>query len=396
MISKRGKNMPPSPIRKLAPLAEDARKRGIHVYHLNIGQPDIPTPKEFFDALKNFKEPVLSYGPSGGIVELRLAVVDYLATYGIEIELDDVWITTGGSEALLFSFLALTDPGDEILVFEPFYTNYNGFANAASVKLVPIKLDVEKGFRIPPEEIIESYITSKTKGIIICNPNNPTGTVMTEEEMYVIKRIVERHKLFLISDEVYREFVYDGKHHISALTLPGIEDRVVITDSISKRFSACGARIGFVISRNRKIMQTILKFAQARLCPPTLDQIGAVSLFKAMPKFIKSIINEFERRRNILYEELKKIPGITVHKPEGAFYTVVKLPVDDSEKFAKWLLQEFSKDKKTVMIAPASGFYATPNAGKNEVRIAYVLKDELLKDALKILAEAIHYYSKNI
>ena len=384
--------MPPSPIRKLAPLADEAKKRGIHIYHLNIGQPDIPTPKEFFDAIKRFKEPVLSYGPSGGIVELRLAIVDYFAFYGIEIDLDNVWITTGGSEALLFTFLAVADPGDEILVFEPFYTNYNGFAGMTSVKLVPIKLDVEKGFRIPSQKTIESYITSKTKAILLCNPNNPTGTTMTEEEMYLIKKVVKKHDLFLIADEVYREFIYDGKQHISALSIPEIEERVIVTDSISKRFSACGARIGFLVSRNREIMRTVLKFAQARLCPPTMDQIGAVALFKNMTKYLKSIIREFETRRNILYEELKKMRGVTVHKPEGAFYTVIKLPVKDTDRFAEWLLSEFSMENKTVMVAPASGFYATKNAGKNEIRIAYVLKKNDLIDALKILSHALEAY----
>jgi len=391
-ISERGKRMPPSPIRKLAPLADEAKKRGIHIYHLNIGQPDIPTPKEFFDAIKRFKEPVLSYGPSGGIVELRLAIVDYFAFYGIEIDLDNVWITTGGSEALLFTFLAVADPGDEILVFEPFYTNYNGFAGMTSVKLVPIKLDVEKGFRIPPQKTIESYITSKTKAILLCNPNNPTGTTMSEEEMYLIKKVVKKHDLFLIADEVYREFIYDGKQHISALSIPEIEERVIVTDSISKRFSACGARIGFLVSRNREIMRTVLKFAQARLCPPTMDQIGAVALFKNMTKYLKSIIREFETRRNILYEELKKMRGVTVHKPEGAFYTVIKLPVKDTDRFAEWLLSEFSMENKTVMVAPASGFYATKNAGKNEIRIAYVLKKNDLIDALKILSHALEAY----
>ncbi len=391
-ISERGKRMPPSPIRKLAPLADEAKKRGIHIYHLNIGQPDIPTPKEFFDAIKRFKEPVLSYGPSGGIVELRLAIVDYFAFYGIEIDLDNVWITTGGSEALLFTFLAVADPGDEILVFEPFYTNYNGFAGMTSVKLVPIKLDVEKGFRIPSQKTIESYITSKTKAILLCNPNNPTGTTMTEEEMYLIKKVVKKHDLFLIADEVYREFIYDGKQHISALSIPEIEERVIVTDSISKRFSACGARIGFLVSRNREIMRTVLKFAQARLCPPTMDQIGAVALFKNMTKYLKSIIREFETRRDILYEELKKMRGVTVHKPEGAFYTVIKLPVKDTDRFAEWLLSEFSMENKTVMVAPASGFYATKNAGKNEIRIAYVLKKNDLIDALKILSHALEAY----
>lgn len=391
-VSQRGKMMPASPIRKLAPLADEAKNKGIHVYHLNIGQPDIPTPEEFYEAIKKFNEPVLSYGPTGGIVELRLAVVDYLKQYGISIELDEVWITIGGSEAILLSFLATADPDDEFIIFEPFYTNYNGLAIASSVKLVPIRLSVEEGFRLPPQKKIESYITNRTRGIIICTPNNPTGTVFTKEEMFILERIVKKYNIILISDEVYREFVYDGKEHISALTLPNIQDKVIVVDSISKRFSACGARIGFIISRNKEIMRTILKFTQARLCPPTIEQVGAVALFKNMYKFIKPMIAEYDKRRNVLYERLKKIEGVTTYKPEGAFYTIAKLPIDDSDRFSAWLLSEFSEEGKTVMLAPASGFYGSPGAGVDEVRLAYILNENDIKDALDKLAIALKRY----
>jgi len=391
-ISRRGVMMPASPIRKLAPLADEAKKAGIKVYHLNIGQPDIPTPTEFFEAVHRFTEPVLAYGPSGGIVQLRLAIVDYLASCGIDIDLDEVWITTGGSEAVLFAFWATTDPGDEVIVFEPFYTNYNGFAAAAGVKLVPIKLSVEQGFRLPARKEIERHISKKTRAIIICTPNNPTGTVLTKEEMFVLGKIVRKHNLYLISDEVYREFIYDDREHTSALTLPDIEDRVIVTDSASKRFSACGARIGFVVSRNRELMGAMLKFAQARLCPPTVEQYGAVACFRNMHRFMKPMIAEYDRRRKALIEELSAIPGVVAPTPEGAFYTVVRLPVDDTERFAAWLLTDFSKDKKTVMVAPAAGFYASPDAGRNEIRIAYVLKEAALRDAIGLLAQALKDY----
>jgi len=392
-ISRRGVNMPASPIRKLAPLADAAKKRGIKVYHLNIGQPDIPTPTEFFEAVHKFTEPVLAYGPSGGIVELRLAIVDYLASYGISVDLDEVWITTGGSEAILFALWSTTDPGDEVIVFEPFYTNYNGFAAAAGAKLVPIRLSVDQGFRLPPRKEIERHITKKTRAILICTPNNPTGTVLTKEEMFVLGQVARKNNLYLISDEVYREFVYDDREHTSALTLPDIEDRVIVTDSISKRFSACGARIGFVISRNRELMRTMLKFAQARLCPPTAEQYGAVACFRNMHRFMKPMISEYNRRRKALVEELAKIKGVLTATPEGAFYTIARLPIDDSEHFAAWLLEDFSKDGKTVMVAPAAGFYASADAGKNEVRIAYVLEEDSLRDAIGLLGQALKVYN---
>ncbi len=392
-LSGRSVVMPASPIRKLAPLADAAKKHGIHVYHLNIGQPDIETPREFFDALSKFDSKVLAYGPSGGIVQLRLAIVDYLAGYGIDVDLDEVWVTTGGSEAIQFAFWATTDPGDEVIVFEPFYTNYNGYAAATGVKLVPVHLSIDNDFRLPPREEIEKLITPKTKAILICTPNNPTGTILSKEEMFVLGQIVRDNDLYLISDEVYREFVYDSKEHSSALTLPDIDDRVIVTDSISKRFSACGARVGFVVSRNKELMSAMLKFAQARLCPPTLEQYGALACFRNMHRFMKPMISEYDRRRKVLTEELSKIPGVTVPTPEGAFYTVVKLPVEDAEHFAAWLLTDFSRERKTVMVAPAAGFYATKGAGKDEVRIAYVLEEKALRDAIKLLGEALKAYA---
>ncbi len=393
-ISERGKRMPPSPIRKLAPLADAAKAKKIKVYHLNIGQPDIETPPEVFDAIKNFKEKVLSYGPSGGLAQLRLAIRDYFEPYGIDLDIDDIWITTGGSEAILFSFLSICDPGDEIICFEPFYTNYNGFAVAASVKLVPILTKVENGYRLPPREEIIKRIKKRTKAIIITNPNNPTGTVYTQEELYILSKICEKYGLYLISDEVYREFVYDGKVHTSALSLPKIQDRVIVVDSVSKRFSMCGARVGYLISRNRRVMKTVLKFAQARLCPPTIEQIGAIAAFKYMHRYIDSMIKEYENRRNTLYSLMTEIPGVIVKKPEGAFYMMPRLPVKNTERFTSWLLTDFSSSKETVMLAPASGFYATRNRGRREVRIAYILKEEDLKRAAYLLKKAIKVYKE--
>ena len=353
-ISERGRRIPPSPIRKLAPLADEAKRRGVKIYHLNIGQPDIETPPEVFQAIKDYKEKVLSYGPSGGLASLRLAIREYFEAYGITLDIDDIWITTGGSEAILFSFLFTCDPGDEIITFEPFYPNYNGFAHMASVRLVPILTEPEKGFRLPPKKEIERSITPKTRAIIITNPNNPTGVVYTQEELFILSKICERNNLFLISDEVYREFVYDKGVHISALSLPGMEKRVIVVDSISKRFSMCGARVGYFISRNRKVMQTVLKFAQARLCPPTLEQIGAISAFKYMHRYMKSMIREYEERRDILYSEITKIPGIMVRKPQGAFYMMPKLPVKNTERFACLLYTSPSPRDRTRSRMPSS------------------------------------------
>ncbi len=391
-LSKRAEQMPYSPIRKLAPLADEAKKKGITVFHLNIGQPDIKTPKELFDAIADYKEDVLRYGPSGGLLDLRLAVVKYYRELGINIDLDNVWITTGGSEAIIFAMMAVCDAGDEILVFEPFYTNYNGFSVMSNVKLVPVTTDVEHGFHLPSAQKIEERITPRTKAILINTPNNPTGTVLTEEEMFIIYKLCKQHQLFLLSDEVYREFVYDGKSQISALSLPEIEKQVILMDSISKRFSACGARVGCLVSRNPEIMNALLRFGQARLCPPTLEQIGAIAAYQHIDEYIKPIIAEYEERRNFLFEQIKEIPGVYGHKPEGAFYTVLRLPVADADHFCRWLLSDFSYNNKTVMLAPANGFYSTPGKGADEVRIAYVLNKAQLAEALEVLKKGLEVY----
>jgi aspartate aminotransferase len=391
-LSKRTYAMPFSPIRKLSPFADKARQRGVHVYHLNIGQPDIETPKDMFEAIAAYREKVLRYGPSGGLLELRLAVADYYRRSGIDVDLDDVWITTGGSEAILFAMMAVCDPRDEIIVFEPFYTNYNGLAVMAQVKLVPITTKVENGFHLPALKSIEQKITSRTRAILINTPNNPTGTVLTEEEMYVLYKICKKHGLFLLSDEVYREFVYDGRVQVSALSLPEIHDQVIVLDSISKRFSACGARIGCIINRNRKLMDEIIKFNQARLCPPTIEQVGAVAAYKNFDQYIKPVIVEYEHRRDFLFEKLQQISGVYGHKPEGAFYTVLRLPVKNADRFCRWLLDDFQHAKQTVMLAPANGFYSSVGRGTNEVRIAYVLKEDDLKNALIVLDHALKKY----
>ncbi len=393
-ISKRGAAMPASPIRKLVPYANDAKKRGIHVYHLNIGQPDIATPRVIFDAIEEYArtEKVLPYGPSDGLPELREAIADYLQGYGLNVNADEVFITTAGSEAIVFAMMAIADPGDEFIVFEPFYTNYNGFARMADVKLVPVTTSVEDGFHLPERSEIESRITDRTRGIVMCNPNNPTGTVYSRDEVEMVVSIAREHDLFVLSDEVYREFVFDGRKHTSALSFEDDLDRIIVMDSISKRFSACGARIGYIATKNRDVLNTILRFGQARLCPPTIEQVGAIAGFRHMSEFMDEMIAEYERRRDAVYEELMKIPGVFTRKPEGAFYTVVRLPVDDAEEFSIFMLRDFNVDGKTTMVAPANGFYATEGKGKDEIRIAYVLEVEQLVDAIRILGKGIEAY----
>ncbi|MGB3480359.1 MAG: pyridoxal phosphate-dependent aminotransferase [bacterium] len=391
-LSKRAEQMPYSAIRKLVPFADEAKKKGKHVFHLNIGQPDIKTPTEIFESIAGFHEDVLSYGPSGGLLDLRVAVVDYHRNLGFDIDIDNVWITTGGSEAIIFAMMTVADPGDEIIVFEPFYTNYNGFAVMSQLELVPITTKVEDGFHLPDKETIESKITAKTKAILINTPNNPTGTVLTEEEMFIINSLCKKYNLYLLSDEVYREFVYDGKAQISALSLPEIKDRVIVMDSISKRFSACGARVGTIISHNKMIMDRLLKFGQARLCPPTLEQVGAIAAYKNIDKYIRPMIGEYETRRNLLFEGLGKIPEVLAHKPEGAFYSVLRLPVKNTDTFCKWLLTDFVHHNNTVMLAPANGFYSSPDKGLSEVRVAYVLKSEDLDKAVDVLSAALRAY----
>lgn len=393
-ISQRGIEMPASPIRRLAPYANKAKEKGIKVYHLNIGDPDIPTPHEVFQGYKNFKEKVLPYGPSEGLPFLRNAIVEYFKRYQIDLTPDNIFITTGGSEAILFSILSICDYGDEIIVPEPFYTNYNGFAKIAGVKLVPITLKVEDNFHIKDTNIIKHYITTKTKAILICSPNNPTGTVYTFNEIKGIIDIALEYDIYVISDEVYREFTFDKRKHISVLQFKEAQERVIVVDSISKRFSACGARIGFIVTRNRDLWCTILKFGQARLCPPTFEQYAAAEGFKKIDTFMDNIVKEYEKRRNVVFEELRKIEGVVSLKPEGAFYNIVKLPVDDAEEFIKWMLTDFNVDGKTTMLAPASGFYSTPNTGLNEARIAYVLNENNLRDSLMILKAGLEKYGE--
>jgi len=391
-ISRRGQTIQASPIRKFKPLADKAAERGTRVYFLNIGQPDIATPLPVMDAMRNYKEEVLAYGPAQGFLELRQAVADYFGPYGIKLTADNVITTVGGSEAVSFAFCVVSDPGGEVIVPEPFYTNYNGFASLADIKLVPLTLKAEDGFRLPPAKDIESKITKKTRAILICSPNNPTGTVYSREELQRVAAIAQKRDLFLIGDEVYKEFIYDGLKHTSLLEFPEVEDRVIVCDSISKRFSCCGARIGAVITRNCDVFNSVLRFAQARLCPPSVEQAGALAAYKMGIGYFEPVRREYERRRDVLYEGLKKIPGVVLQKPQGAFYMLVKLPIKDAEHFVTWMLNDFELDKQTVMVAPGSGFYTTPNSGLNEVRMAYVLKEEDLKKAIRVFQAGLEKY----
>jgi aspartate aminotransferase len=391
-LSQRGQKIQPSPIRKLKPYADKAQERGIHVYFINIGQPDIPTPQPVLDAFHSFDEKVLSYGPAQGFLELRQAIADYFVAYNIPLSSENVIITLGGSEAIHFSFCVVADPGQEIVIPEPFYTNYNGYASFADVKISPLTLQVEDGFRLPPTEEIEARINPKTRAILLCSPNNPTGTVYTPEELERVISIVQKHDLFLIGDEVYKEFVYDGGSHKSLLEYEEVQDRVIVVDSISKRFSSCGARIGAVITRNKDVYQSLLRFAQARLCPPTVEQKAALAAYRLGLDYFEPVREEYERRRDVLYEGLKDIPGIVIRKPQGAFYIIVRLPVKDAEHFVLWMLRDFNFEKETVMVAPAQGFYCTPGKGKDEVRIAYVLKEQDLKRAILVFKKGLAKY----
>ncbi|HOE14515.1 MAG TPA: pyridoxal phosphate-dependent aminotransferase [Candidatus Saccharicenans sp.] len=395
-ISRRAQEIQASPIRKLKPLADDAKKRGIHIFHLNIGDPDIPTPQPVIEAFRAYHDPILGYGPSQGFDELRQAIADYFRGYGIELTADNVLITIGGSEAIHFSFSVVADPGEEIIIPEPFYTNYNGFATFADVKIVPLPLKVEDGFRLPPTEEIEALITPKTRAILLCSPNNPTGTVYTEEELQRVVALVRKHNLFLIGDEVYKEFVYDGLKHKSLLEFKEVEDQVIVVDSISKRFSCCGARIGAVITRNQEVYQAILKFAQARLCPPSVEQYAAIAAYKMGMGYFEPIRQEYQRRRDVLYKGLTSIPGVVLRQPRGAFYAFCRLPIKDSENFVRWMLTDFSVNQKTVMVAPGPGFYASPGRGQDEVRIAYVLKEEDLIEAIEILRLGLEKYGRQL
>ena len=392
-ISRRGDGIQESPIRKLAPLATDAERRGISIHHLNIGQPDIPTPAEFWETVKSNMSNVLAYGPSIGIPELREAICGYYSKSDIHVESDQVMITTGGSEAVIFAMMATCDPGDEIICFEPFYTNYNGFATLAGVKLVPVTSSVENGFHLPPSSEIISRITEKTRAILICNPNNPTGTILTSAEISELADIVIHYNIYLLADEVYRDFVFDGREHASILEFPDIDDRAVVMDSISKRFSSCGARLGNIITRNSALMNTFVKFGQARLCPPTLPQYGAATMYSSLTReYFQSIVAKYQHRRDILMNELHGQEGIFFQKPEGAFYATIRLPIENTDHFAAWMLKDFSVDGRTTMVAPAEGFYATPGMGLDEIRIAYVLEEKKMRDALEILKAGLKKY----
>ncbi|MBD5288294.1 MAG: pyridoxal phosphate-dependent aminotransferase [Muribaculaceae bacterium] len=391
-ISQRGEIMPASPIRRLVPLANDAVKRGLKVYRLNIGQPDVPTPPEALEALKKIDRKVLEYSPSEGLLSLRKKLCEYYHRFNIDVNVEDIIITCGGSEAVLFAFMACLDPGDEIIVPEPAYANYMAFAISAGAKIVTVPSSIDNGFELPPVEEFEKLITPRTKGILICNPNNPTGYLYTMKEMLQIRDLVKKHDIFLFSDEVYREFCYTGAPYISAFHLPGIEENVVLIDSVSKRYNECGIRIGALITKHEKLKKNIMKFCQARLSPPLLGQIVAEASIDAAPEYMLATYNEYVERRKFMIDSLNKIPGCYSPIPMGAFYTVAKLPVDDADKFCRWCLEEFEYEGQTIFMAPASGFYTTPGIGHNEVRLAYVLCREDLEKAMKVLAEALKAY----
>ncbi len=391
-ISVKGQKMPESPIRKLVPFAEEAKKKGRKVYHLNIGQPDIETPEVALNAVRNYDHRVIEYSHSAGMLSLRERLTDYYKSVNIDVSPDQIIVGAGASEALLFAFQSIMDPDDEVIIPEPFYANYNGFATNAGIKVTPIVSDIETGFALPPMEAFEKAITDKTKAILVCNPNNPTGYLYSKEEMETLRDLVKKYDLYLIADEVYREFTYDGKTHYSAMYLDGIDDNVILIDSVSKRYSACGVRIGWMVSRNKEVISTALKFAQARLSPPTFGQVAAEAAVDTPDAYFDAVIKEYIARRNAVVEGINNIQGAFCPNPSGAFYVVARLPIDDSDRFCRWLLEDFEFENQTVMLAPASGFYSTPGKGKDEVRISYVLKVEDLKSSVKVLAEALKVY----
>ncbi len=391
-ISNKAIDMPSSPIRKLVPFAEDAKKRGTKIYHLNIGQPDIETPESFLNAVKTADFKVLEYSHSAGNESYRKKLCNYYKGYDININANEIIITCGGSEAIEITMKTCFNADDEVIIPEPFYANYNGFATAADVTVVPVRSFIETGFALPPISEFEKLITPKTKGIMICNPGNPTGYLYTKEELLALRDLVKKHDLFLLSDEVYREFCYDGKEYVSVMHLEGIENNVILLDSISKRYSACGARIGAMISKNKEVMAAAMKFAQARLSPPSYGQIGAEAALDTPQSYFDGVKTEYIARRDFVIEEINKIDGVFCPKPSGAFYCIARLPIDNADKFCQWLLEEFSFNGQTVMMAPATGFYSTPGAGMNEVRLAYVLNKEDLKNALICLKEALKMY----
>ena len=395
-ISNKGLNMPESPIRKLVPFAEKAKRNGKTVFHLNIGQPDIETPKVALDAVKDFSSQVVEYSHSAGFESYRKGLASYYQSLGISVNFDDLMVTTGGSEALLFALNSCLDAGDEVIIPEPFYANYNGFSTSSGITVKPISTSIENGFALPPIDDFEKLITAKTKAILICNPGNPTGYLYSKEELERLRDLVKKHDLFLFADEVYREFCYDGNKHISVLNLDGLEDNAVVIDSTSKRYSMCGIRVGCIVSKNKEVISTALKFAQARLSPPTFGQVAGEAALSTPKEYFDNVSNEYVNRRDLLVEGLNKIKGVICPKPKGAFYAIAQLPVDNAEKFAQWLLEEFDHNNETLMVAPAAGFYSTEGEGYNQVRIAYVLNLASLKKAIICLEEALKIYPGRI
>ncbi|MDD3740515.1 MAG: pyridoxal phosphate-dependent aminotransferase [Bacteroidales bacterium] len=391
-ISDKGLAMPSSPIRKLVPYSEAAKSRGVKVYHLNIGQPDIKTPELALNAIKNIKETVIEYSHSAGNVSYRKKLAESYKKFDINVNSEEIIVTNGGSEAITISFMSTLNIGDEVIIPEPFYANYNGFAIQSGVVIKPITSSIANDFALPSIEEFEKIITPKTKGIVICNPNNPTGYLYSKEELFRLAEIVKKYDLYLYSDEVYREFCYDGHTHFSAMNLPGLEQNVIMLDSVSKRYSMCGARVGWLITKNKEVIKTAMKFAQARLCPPSFGQIAAEAAIDTPAEYFKEVYDEYILRRNFMVSELNKIPGVYCPNPKGAFYTVVKLPIDDADRFSQWILEDFEYNKQTVMVAPATGFYNTKGLGKNEVRIAYVLKIDDLRNAIETLKHALEVY----
>lgn len=387
--------MQSSPIRKLAAIAEARKNKGIKVYHLNIGQPDLPTPPAVFQAIRELRLTTISYAPSNGLPQAISAWKTYFAHHGIHFDEKEIIVTAGGSEAIIFALCTVCDTDDEVIVFEPFYTNYNGFASIANVRLRPVALSIENGFHLPPREEIERHITPRTKAILICNPNNPTGTIYSRDELQSLVTLCLQHNLFLLSDEVYREFAYDAKA-ISVMEFPEIRDRAILLDSSSKRFNVCGARIGAMASHNEQVMQAALKFGMARLSVASIEQLALVPLLTSPEQYTKPITEEFRRRRDVVYEGLKTIPGVTFYKPEGAFYIVIGLPVKDADHFSRWLVEEYQDHNETVLLAPANGFYASPDRGKNEVRLAFMLNENDLKRSLQILAASLSAYNQRL
>ncbi|WP_121326059.1 MULTISPECIES: pyridoxal phosphate-dependent aminotransferase [unclassified Flavobacterium] len=394
-ISLKGRNMPESPIRKLAPYADLAKQKGHKVYHLNIGQPDIKTPEVAIEAVKNIDKTIIEYSPSAGYESYRKKLAKFYQRQNVNVNSEDIIITTGGSEALLFALATITDPGDEIIIPEPFYANYHAFASSTSATVIPVISTIESAFALPSIETVEKLITSKTKAILICNPGNPTGYLYSEAEIKQLASLIKKHDLYLIADEVYREFLYDGDDvHYSVMNLEDVQQNVIMVDSVSKRYSMCGARIGCLVTKNKDVLSTVMKFAQARLSPPTIEQIACEAAIDTPQSYFDEVISEYKERRDTLITELNKIEGVIVTKPKGAFYCIAQLPIDNSEDFAQWLLESYDLNGETVMVAPAAGFYSTPGMGLNQVRIAYVLNKKDLITAVNILKEALLVYNK--